>query len=135
MDTQEFADLVNAGIPPELKKYTQARAAKILGPVVQVDFAYTDSTSGTDRLNARNIRLLVQGWERGDKVEVEAVRSWKAPKFRRRSGPPNKIAQYIINYFKRAKGGLLEGAPYTKRSASKMRKFRARLQRFAHTHS
>lgn len=116
MDAKDFAAKVKSGIPAKLQKYTRVAEFVSVGtPVVQIDFAYTDSKDGTDRLNARSFRMLVQGWKRDgsvETVEVSAVRSHDIPKFRRRSGQPAKIVQYIVNYLQRAERGLVEGEPY-----------------------
>ena len=78
MDAKDFAAQVKSGIPAKLQKYVRVAEFMSVGaPVVQVDFAYTDSKNGTDRLNARNFRMLVQGWKKGEdapeKVSVAAV--------------------------------------------------------------
>lgn len=121
MTAEDFAKKVEAGLPASVKKYAKARAMKSVGTmVVMIDFAYTPSKSGVDLLNARNTRILVQGWGKdgqAEKVSASSVRSNDMPKLRKKSGAPDKVAQYLVTYFKKNESAMMEGDPHKSASA------------------
>lgn len=116
LTAEEFTKKIESNLSASLQRWTKARAIRSVGTmVVQIDFAYTESTAHVDQLNAPSTRILVQGWGKegpAEKVQATSLRSNKVPKLRKSSGTTERVSKSIINWFKKNEKALISGEPY-----------------------
>lgn len=116
-EAHSFRDRLLSALKPFLNGYIHVGVRDILGPYVNVEFAFTKSRSDVDRLNAKHVQIGIDGWRPGRSpqeqvLEAELLRFKDVPRFRRKRGNAEQVAKAIVNYFKKARPALLSGPPY-----------------------